>query len=87
MTTKKIISIIGGGAVGVSLLYQLIKKNIDIYHIPNLEINIFEKSSFIGRGLAYGKDSGLVKNICGQVPVLVTYQAYDIARFSVSQSF
>lgn len=57
MTTKKIISIIGGGAVGVSILYQLIKKNIDTYYISGLEINIFEKNLSIGRGLAYGHDS------------------------------
>jgi len=57
MTIKKIISIVGGGAVGVSLLYQIIKKNTGSYCIPNLEINIFEKKSKLGRGLAYAEDS------------------------------
>lgn len=57
MTTINIVSIIGGGAVGVSLLYQIIKKNTDSHSEVNLEINIFEKNLRMGRGLAYANDS------------------------------
>lgn len=62
METQNIISIIGGGAVGISLLYHIVKKNTDNYGISNLEINIFEKNSNVSRGLAYrhGSDANLL---------------------------
>jgi len=59
MTKKSIISIIGAGAVGVSALYHLVKKNIDKYAISDLEINIFEKDFQIGRGLAYCQNNDI----------------------------
>lgn len=54
---KKIITIIGCGAVGVSQLYHLVEQLISDNIAANFEILIFEKSSSLGQGVAYGEDS------------------------------
>ena len=54
--SNRIITIIGGGAVGVSLLYQLIKKHKIKNDDQGIVIQILEKGSVIGPGLAYRED-------------------------------
>lgn len=53
---KNIITIVGGGAVGVSLLHQLIKLYTYDVSGTSIEINLIEKKTDIGRGLAYADD-------------------------------
>ncbi|MBV9575604.1 MAG: FAD/NAD(P)-binding protein [Gammaproteobacteria bacterium] len=53
---NRIITIVGGGAVGVSVLYQLIKKKASELNTSGFEINLFEKDLIIGPGLAYSMD-------------------------------
>src|SRR3990167_11530857 len=54
---KKIITIVGCGAVGASQLYHLVEQLINDNIAENFEILIFEKSASLGRGMAYIEDS------------------------------
>jgi len=53
MKKRIVISIIGGGSTGVSFVAQIIRKIKDNPNKKHFEINLFERTSSLGTGLAY----------------------------------
>lgn len=77
---KKIISIIGCGAVGAAQLSQLVEQIIDDHNENHFEILVFEKSTRLGQGLAYGKDDD--NNILNRNAKNMSLHHFDTRQFA-----
>jgi uncharacterized NAD(P)/FAD-binding protein YdhS len=56
MTNVKTIAVIGGGAVGTSVCYQLVEELAQVARTCSVRILLFEKSAVVGPGVAYQSD-------------------------------